>query len=129
MPRRGFREVLRKGRRDLHDQLQVAALYIAFDGAAPIPVTVRDHTRVIETGDEGSRAKGYAQMVEIEARLVFLRAELDDARNGAIFSLSPGEAYRVERTDRANDITRTAYVSPLSAAEAAGLPVPVLVAE
>ena len=124
MPRRSFREVLRKGRRDLHYQLQVAALYIAFEGAVPLAVTVRDHTSTVQTGDQGSKAKGYAQMAEVDAHLVFMRADLEDARHGAIFSIAAGEAYRVERTDPPNDITRTAYVSPLSADEADGLPVP-----
>jgi len=54
----------------------------------------------------------------------FLREQLEDARNGAIFSIAPGEAYCVERTDPENDITRTADVTPLSDEEAFGLPVP-----
>lgn len=124
MARRSAREVLRKGRRDLHDYLKVPALYIAFEGAEPLPLTVRDFTRVADVGDIGPASKGFAERVEITPRIIFLRDQLEDARNGAIFSISAGEAYRVERTDPPDGISRIAYVTPLSAAEASGLPVP-----
>lgn len=124
MPRRSFREILRKGRRDLHDHMKVPALYIAYPGATPLAVDVRDFTRVSSTGDQGSRAKGYAEMADIQPRILFFRDQLEDARYGAIFSIAAGEAYRVERTDPSNDLTRIADVSPVPAAEAATLPVP-----
>lgn len=124
MPRRSFREVLRKGRRDLHDHMLVPALYIAFDGATPIPVDVRVQRQFVQTADMGSKVKGYAQMVEINPRVTFLVEQLADARHGAIFSIAEGEAYRVERTDPPNDITRSADVVPLSQSEATGLPLP-----
>lgn len=124
MALRSFREILRKGRGDLHAHLQVPALYIAYDGATPLPVSVRDHTRFVETGDAGSRAKGFANVADVTPKILFMVAELPDARYGAIFSIAAGEAYRVERTDPRNDITRTAYVTPLSKNEAIGLPVP-----
>lgn len=125
MPRRSFREVLQKGRRDLHDHMEVAALYIAYDGADPVPVDIRVHRQFVQTADMGSKTKGYAQMVEVTPRVIFLVEQLADARNGAIFSVAAGEAYRVERTDPTNDITRTADVSIVPAAEAVDLPVPV----
>lgn len=124
MPRRSFREILRKGRVDLHEIMQVPALYIPFDGATPIPVPIRDHSRVVQTGDMGSGIKGYATMAEITPKLLWMVEHLSNARNGAIFSVAPGEAYRVENTDPRNDITRTAHVSQLTEDEASGLPVP-----
>ncbi|MDR7062018.1 MULTISPECIES: hypothetical protein [unclassified Sphingopyxis] len=124
MPLRSFRKILRKGRRDLHDHMKVPALYIAFEGAEPVPVDVRDHSRFVGTGDMGSRVKGYAEVAEVTPKIIFFRDRLEDARYGSIFSVAPGEAYRVERTDPPNDETRTAYVTPLSAAEAEGLPLP-----
>ncbi len=124
MPRRSFREILRKGRRDLHDHMKVPALYIAYDGATPIPMYVRDFTKFEDTGDMGSRNKGYATFAQITPRIIFMRNTLEDARHGAIFSIAPGEAYRVERTDPQNDITRTADVTPLSDEEMVDLPVP-----
>jgi hypothetical protein len=126
MPRRSFREVLRKGRRDIHEQLEVPALYIAFDGADPVPVDIRVHRQFAQTGDMGSKVKGYAQMVEVSPRVIFLVEQLADARNGGIFSVVAGEAYRVERTDPTNDITRTADVSIMPLAETIGLPIPVV---
>jgi len=127
MPSRSFRTILRKGRRDLHEHMKVAALYIAFDGAEPVAVDVRDHSRFVGTGDMGSRVKGYAEVAEVVPKIIFFRDQIEDARYGAVFSIAEGEAYRVERTDPPNDETRTAYVTPLSAEEAAGLPVPVAV--
>ena len=124
MPRRSFREVLRKGRGDLHDHMKVPALYIAYEGATPLPVFVRDFTKFEDTGDMGSRTKGYANFAQATPRILFFRETLEDARHGAIFSIAEGEAYRVERTDPPNDITRTADVTPLSAEEADGLPLP-----
>lgn len=127
MPTRSFREILQKGRRDLHDQLKVPALYIAFDGAVPLQLNVRVSSRIADTGDMGSRTKGYAAVSEITPRIIFFLEDLADARNGATFSIEEGEAYRVERTEPPNGITRTAQVTQLSAAEAAGLPLPVVV--
>ena len=124
MARRSFREILRKGRGYLHDHMKVAALYIAFDGATPLPVYIRDFTKYEDTGDMGKRNKGYATFAQVTPRIIFFRSTLENARHGSIFSIAPGEAYRVERTDPPNDITRTADVTPLSTAEAEGLPVP-----
>lgn len=126
MPSRSFREILRKGRRDLHEHFKVPALYIAFDGAVPVPVDLRDHTRFVETGDMGSKVKGYASMAEVTPKIIFFRDQLEDARNGAVFSIAIGEAYRVERTDPPNDETRTAHVTPMAPEETLGLPVPVI---
>jgi hypothetical protein len=58
--------------------------------------------------------------------VIFLVEQLADARNGGIFSVVAGEAYRVERTDPTNDITRTADVSIMPLAETIGLPIPVV---
>lgn len=104
--------------------MKVPALYIAFSGAEPLPVDVRDHSRFVGTGDMGSRTKGYAEVAEVTPKIIFFRDQLEAARYGAVFSIAAGEAYRVERTDPPNDETRTAYVTPLSAEEADGLPLP-----
>ena len=124
MPLRSFRKILRKGRRDLHDHMKAPALYIAFEGAEPLPVTVRDHSRFVGTGDMGSRVKGFAEVAEVTPKIIFFRDQLEDARYGSVFSIAPGEAYRVERTDPPNDEPRTPYLTPLSGAEAEGLPLP-----
>jgi len=123
MPNRRHRDILEKARRDLHEHLKVPALYIAYAGATPVPVDVRDHTRFTETGALGG-SSGHAEMVDVVPRLLFFLNQLPNARSGAIFSIAPGEAYRVERTTPRNWLTRFAEVTPLSAADAAGLPVP-----
>lgn len=124
MTRRSFREILRKARRDLHEQLEVPALYIAHTGAAPVALTVRLHTQVVETGNQGASSKGYAEISEVTPRIVFMRDALEDARYGAIFSIAADEAYQVERTAPPNDISRTADVTVLSDEGRVGLPVP-----
>ncbi|WOE76318.1 hypothetical protein [Alterisphingorhabdus coralli] len=104
--------------------MKTEALFIAYNGAVPIPVTIRDSLRSTTTGDQGSSTNGYAEMADDVPMIVFLVAELADAKHGSIFSVAPGEAYRVERTFPPNDITRKAEVVRLSDSEAAGLPVP-----
>jgi len=122
MPRR-FRDIVNKARRDLHEHMKVPALYLANASAAPLPVDVRDHTKFVITGQEAGNSAS-AEMSDSTPRILFFIDQLANARHGAIFSFAPGEAYRVERTTPPNGITRFAEVTQLSAAEAAGLPVP-----
>jgi len=119
-----FRTALRKARRNLHDHMKVPALYIAYTGADPVAVSVRDFTRINDTGDMGKSSDGYAVISNSAPRLIFFRDELENARVGAVFSVADGVAYRVERTSPPNDETRTVEVTPLSASEAQGLPLP-----
>lgn len=118
------REALRRGRRDLHREMSVPALYIAAPGAAPFPCTVRTHDIPAANGKPGGN--GYAQQADIKPSLIFLT---DDAplliRVGAIVSVANGEAYRIGVVHPPHGITITADVTRLSATEAANLPLPV----
>lgn len=113
-------------RRDLHAEMQVPALYIAVPAATPFPCTVRQHDKPeVMTVTPGTTQTGLAQAQITSDRLIFIT---DDAppliRNNAVVSIAPGVAYRINHTHPAHDITITAEVTRLSAAEAAGLPVP-----
>lgn len=122
---RRVREAMRRGRRDLHREMSVPALYIPVPNATPIPTTVRTHDLPNANGKPGGRDDGYAQNADAKPRLIFLA---DDApaliRVNAIVSVEPGEAYRIQFVHPAHGITITADVTKLTAAEAQGLPVP-----
>lgn len=120
----GFRDIKREGRRDVHRELQVPALYIAAPGATPVGVTVRVHTKFDALGNQKGTNFHSAEMIERQPQIVFMRSEgVVPARN-AIVSVEPGEAYRIGPVSPPDDITITAIVTALTAAEAAGLPVP-----
>lgn len=121
------REAMRRGRRDLHQEMSVPALYIPVGGATPIPVTVRPHDVPGANGKPGGSDPGYAQTADLKPHLIFLAEEVPFAlRVNAVVSVEPGEAYRILFTHPAHGITIQADVVKLSAAEAAGLPVPLV---
>lgn len=105
--------------------MSVPALYIARTGETPVPCSVRIHDKFEATGALKGGIEGSAQIQNESPRLIFLR---DDApqflRAKAIVSVEAGEAYRIDHTHPAHDITITAEVTKLSADEADGLPVP-----
>lgn len=116
-----FRDVKRQMRRDLHTVMQVPALYI-LGADDPVDVNVRLHTRMAEQGASQQPAYG-AERVEFVPKIRFDRSELVPTR-GAIVSVETGEAYRVMMVEPPDDQFQFAMVAPLSASEAAGLPVP-----
>jgi hypothetical protein len=119
-----FRDIKRAARRDLHDELQVPALYLAPDqlGGPGLPVSVRVHDKSILQGDIDGGA--YAERRSSSLRIIMLVEQVASPARGAVISIEAGEAYAIDHSDDADDITITAYVTRLSAAEAAGLPVP-----
>lgn len=121
------REALRRGRRDLHREMSVPALYIAVPNALPIPCTVRPQDLPAANGRPfgAPRSLGLAQETDVKPTIVFIA---DDApamiRVNAIVSVEPGEAYRIGFVHPPHGLTIAADVVRLSAAEAASLPVP-----
>lgn len=101
------------------------ALYIATQGATPIPVTVRVWTQFGAIGKGiGRLANTNADREEAKPKLIFSTDEITFVRNGAIVSVEPGEAYRVELAQPADDTSISAEVVRLSAADTASLPTP-----
>jgi hypothetical protein len=121
-----FRDIKRQMRRDVQAETSVASLYIPAPGATPVPCNVRVHRRSDNPmlGDLPGMG-GEATMAATEDRLRFFRSELPSyLRTGAIVSVEAGEAYKVEFYYPKDDEFITARVTPLSEADAEGLPVP-----
>jgi hypothetical protein len=123
-----IRNIKRAARRDLHAELQVPALYIAASSSTPVPCTVRVWRKREDpmTGDLPGFSGG-AQVAVSEDRIRFFTQGLPPLlRTGAVVSVEAGEAYRIEFAYPRDGEFQTAKVVPLSAADAAGLPVPVV---
>lgn len=121
-----FRDIKRSSRLVVHQTMCVQALYIPVVNATPVPCTVRVWTKTdpMQVGDL-SGLQGSATLGEPEDRIRFLRSELPAfIRTNAVFSVEAGEAYRIELLYPEDDQFQTARVVRLTAAEAAGLPVP-----
>lgn len=123
-----IRDTKRKARRDLHEAMQVPALYLlpAEPGpwADPVPCGVRLHLKFGALGDLKGTNVHYAEREDINPRGVFLRDQVDQPARDAVISVAPGEAYRIDHTLPADDEFVTAVIVPLSPSEAADLPVP-----
>ncbi len=117
-----FRDLKRKARRTLHSHLEVPALYLATPSSDPVPCNVRLWTK---WGAIGAMSEGWAEMQEATPRIIFMIDEVPRPRNLAVVSIEAGEAYRIDNTDRPDDITITAHVTRIPAgAELDALPVP-----
>lgn len=118
-----FRDIVRKSRRDLHREMSIPALYIVGDDE-PVEVDVRLHRHIATFGDvEGLEAPRRREVAE---KILFLIEQLPTSKpkRNAIVSVEPGEAYRVGDVEPADDEFIHAHVTPMSATDAAGLPVP-----
>ncbi len=115
----------RRARRDLHNALQVPALYLLGDGPWPSPtlIHIRLHTKFVDLGDLQGTHFHYATRQEVTPTIVFQRSEIEP-QSGAIISIEPGEAYRVDNVKPPDDEFVVAEVIRLSERQAAGLPVP-----
>lgn len=119
----------RAARDALHEVMQVPALYLAslpFDTAspAPIPCTLRAHTSFKALGDQAGTSYQFAERHEEIPRIRFKRdATFEPKRNG-VFSVAPGEAYRIDNLLPPDDEYQTAEVVRVSSQQAANLPVP-----
>lgn len=120
----GFRDILRRGRRDVHKHLHVAALYIESADAEPVPCTVRVHKHFAALGDMKGTSFDYAEREEVTPKLILWREELPEPRRNAIISVEAGEAYMIDHIGEPDDLTITATVTRMSQSDAAGLPVP-----
>jgi hypothetical protein len=121
-----LRAIKAQARRDLHEAMRVPALYLPDwpgDVEDAIPCHVRVHTRFEALGDMTGTSLGYAEVTEQTPKLIFWREELNPSQGGVV-SVELGEAYRIQSIDPKDGLTITALVSPMSAAQSIGLPVP-----
>lgn len=126
-----FREIKRKARRDLHRVMRVPALYIATTGATPVPVHVRVHTKFEDVGEISERDVGNASRHEKTPTILFMIDELESHNvewwklpRNAVVSVEPGEAYKIDNTFPADDITVSAQVTVMPPRDSKDLPVP-----
>ncbi len=119
-----FRAIKREARRDLHQELEVAALYIAEPDATPVNVTVRIHTSFAALGDQKGTNFNSAEMLDRQPQMIFLREQGVTPRRNAIVSVAPFEAYRIGVVHPADDITISADIVSVQKSETVGLPVP-----
>lgn len=123
-----IRDIKRKARRDLHQHMQIPALYIA-PGAEPVLLHVRVHTKWdATTMDSGSGNGTLVSRQSIMPKILFMLDEV--AAQGArltrkgIVSVEAGEAYRLDNDEPEDDISVSYIVTALRKSETEGLPVP-----
>ena len=120
----GFREIRSKMRADVHESMAVAALYILSPGSTPIPISVRVHRADATHGGLQGTNFHYGEREEEDVILRIGLAEIATPLRGAIVSVAPGEAYRIDRR-AANDLDFVNCPAlTLDAVDCAGLPVP-----
>ena len=86
------RDIVRQGRRDLHNQMKIPAIYVP-PGGEGVLVHVRDHTKLsVATVGAGD---GWAGMNTVNPALVFDLTEVPSPRRGAAVYFSQTEGYTV----------------------------------
>lgn len=113
-----FRNVKRRARRRLHQELADTVLFVPGLGEAPVPITVRLHLGFTELGEV--RRAGFAEQQEYEPQAVFLLPGVHPRRGGCIITEDMG-VWRVDNTLPPDDITVTAEVARLSEEQVRGL--------
>lgn len=134
-----LRELKTRARADLHQAMQVAALYCIENPDYVLPVVDPDIPRYITTAvnvrvhyDFGALGQlpgtniQFAEREEIKPQLIFLRSEVPNPQTHAVVSVSPDEAWRIDHTDPIDWITIKAHVIRLTAPQIAmgGYPTP-----
>lgn len=109
-----FRDLKRKARADLHQHMQVRALYLLTPTSTPVPCTVRVWTKWGALGQLPGKGEGWAEIQEAEPKIIFMVSDVPNPRKNALVSIERGEAYRVETSDPPDDITITAKVVRLN---------------
>lgn len=105
-----FRDIKRRARTDVQNHLRVRALYIAEEGADPVPCFVRVHTQFQALGDMKGTNFNYAEREDITPRIILWRAEIPQPKRNAIISVEAGEAYYIDSIEPPDDLTIKAMV-------------------
>ncbi|MBK3745543.1 hypothetical protein G3A39_41010 [Paraburkholderia aspalathi] len=108
----------------LHDYMSVDAMYF-MEGTPEdaIRITVRVHEKWVALGDMKGTNFNYAETESIAPRIIFMLSEISPDR-GAIVSVEPGVAFRVDTPLPPDDISVTATVIKLTESETVGFPLP-----
>lgn len=108
-----FREMKRKARRDLHQHLEVPALYLLTPASTPVPCTVRVWTKWGALGQLPGNGGAWAEIQETAPKLIFVDPPFAPRKN-ALVSIERGEAYRIDNALPPDDISITAEVVRLN---------------
>lgn len=114
-----FRKEKAKARLALHHRMQVTALLYEDGPNGPSSLAYpRVNSKIDAAGDLQGTSLAYAESVEVQPKLIFLRAE-HVPKKKSVYSISDVEAYRVDHLEPADTITVTAICVALSREEAA----------
>lgn len=126
-----FRDHKRRARRQLHQRMNVPALFLMAPDTLPedaIPVTIRLHTKWDALGDQKGTSLNSAEMESLVPKAILMLDQLPfgvrDLPRTAILSVEIGEAYRIDHAEEPDDISVTVHIVRLSAEKAQDLPVP-----
>lgn len=124
-----FRDHKRRARRQLHQRMNVPALYLMQDGVTdPIPVTVRLHTKWDALGDQKGTSLSSAEYESMIPKAIIMLDQIPftvaDITRKHVISVEIGEAYRIDHSEEPDDISVTVHIVRLSPAQTVGLPVP-----
>lgn len=119
-----FRDIKRRVRGDLHREMSVPALYILAPDVAPVTCSVRVWLKTEAQFNGALQGFEGAQLAEAEDRIRFDITEIPEPQRTAVVSVEPGEAYLIDYLYPADLGYQTARVTRMTAAAAAGLPVP-----
>ena len=119
-----FRSQIREARQTLHEYMSVPAFYFSDPAASdPKRITVRVHEKWVALGDLKGTNFNYAEISDMAPRIIFMRNEVEPKRNFYV-SVEPGVAFQIDTVEQPNDITVSAKVIILEAADTEGFPVP-----
>ena len=104
-------------------KLNVPAVLIPKNGDTPILVDTRLHVDFPALGDQQGTNFHYAEREDFTPKIIFLKEQVIPER-GDIVSVGDGEAYLIDLRKPADDLFVTAFVSPLPAEDAEGIPIP-----
>lgn len=107
-----FQQMKQNARQVLHDVLGIPANYYRDSATAALPISVRHHKNLEQTGDVKGTNFIYAERPENETYLVFARAEIPMPVRNAVVVLNTGEVFFVDAVDPPDGITIRAKVVP-----------------
>ena len=122
-----LRDIKRRARGDLHREMSVPSLYFVTPSATPVSCDVRVWLKSENQTSGDLQGFQGAERADPEDRVRFNLADFPPSRQprrGAVVSVEPGEAYRVDHLYPVDGTFQTARVTRLDRAEADTYAVP-----
>lgn len=114
-----FRELKARARTQLHSRMKVKTLFYGDgpDGPSSL-VYPRVNSKLDAAGDLQGTSLSYAETIEVQPKLIFLRSEHQPPKHG-VYIISDVEGYEVTHLDPPDGVSVTAICAPLSKNELA----------